>query len=148
MNVAIVGCGARGSLVAALLASTGVSQLSLVDGAFVEESQRHPLRFTPDTNANKADALVAKLGLINPEVLVLPFPADLDAANAEAIVAGADVVVECTSSAMAADAVAAACAALSIRLVVTPADYAADRVNLAEAAEVAAAQAAAVLAHS
>lgn len=147
MNVTVVGCGARGALVATLLASAGVEQLSLVDGAFVEESDAgaHPLQFAPDVGANKADALVAKIALINGDTLVLPFPADLTADNAEAIVTGADVVIECTSSPAAADAIAAACEALTINLIPTPDDYDATATNIAQAAKVAATQAAATL---
>lgn len=147
MNVTVVGCGARGALVAALLASAGVEQLSLVDGAFVEESDAgaHPLQFSPDVGTNKADALVAKIALINADTLVLPFPAELTSDNAEAIVTGADIVVECTSSPAAAEAVATACEILNIDLVATPSAYDATTTNVAAAASVAAAQAAATL---
>jgi molybdopterin/thiamine biosynthesis adenylyltransferase len=146
MNVAVIGCGARGALVAGLLASAGIEQLSLVDGAFVTaDDDAHPLQFSPDAGAGKADALVAKIALINPESLVLPFPADLDGANAEAIIADADVVVDCTGSDAAAEALSAACASTATALIAAPDNYVAASANVAEAAKVAADQAARVL---
>lgn len=143
MNVTIVGCGARGALVAGLLASAGVQQLSLVDGAFVEEADAgaHPLQYKPDVGANKADALVAKLALINPDLLALPFPADLDASNAEAIITGADLAIDCSNDPEAAEALASACSALEIPLIPTPADYDPNSANIAQAATTATTQA-------
>lgn len=149
MNVAVIGCGVRGSIVAALLAGAGVEELSLVDGAFVEEGDIgvSPLQFTPDLRAGKADALVAKLGLLNPAVHAQAFPADVDAANTVAILTGADVVVDCSNDAAASEAVELAAKESGIVLVVAPAGYASDGVSAAEAVSVGALQAHEVLAH-
>lgn len=147
MNVVIIGCGARGSLVAGLLTSAGVEELSLVDGALVEESDlgAHPLQYTPDLNAVKSEALVAKLGLINSKIFAQPFPAYLDASNASAITLGADVVVDCAGDPDATSAAESACADSGTPFVPAPADFTPD-VDVALAAAVAAEQAAAVLA--
>ena len=96
MNVAVIGCGVRGSIAAALLAGAGMEELSLVDGALVEaDDLGAPLQFTPDLRAGKADALVAKVGLINPQVHAQAFPAHVDEQNSIAILTGADCALDC-----------------------------------------------------
>ncbi len=115
----VVGVGALGSPVAAYLAAAGVGTLGVVDGDTVELSNLHrqPLHYTPDVGLSKAEAAAAKLGLLNPEVVVEPYPVSLDAANAEAIVTGADVVVDCTDSFETRYAVNDACCAQAVALV-------------------------------
>lgn len=143
MNVAIIGCGLRGSLAAALLACSGIEQLSLVDGAAVEEADigAHPLQFTPDLRAGKADALVAKLGLIEPKVHALPFPAPLTADNAAAILTGADCVLDCTDDPAVAEWIREGAVALDIPVIAPPEGFDAALVSRAHAAAVAALQA-------
>jgi adenylyltransferase/sulfurtransferase len=60
---------------------------------------------------------MAKLNLINPTVLVEPYPATLDATNAEAIFTGADVVVDCSDTFATRYVVNDACCALGVPLV-------------------------------
>lgn len=148
MNVAVIGCGVRGSIVAALLAGAGVEELSLVDGAFVEEGDIgvSPLQFTPDLRAGKADALVAKLGLLNPRVHAQAFPADLDGANAVAILTGADVVVDCAGVSEVSEAVELAAKEIGVVVVAAPDGYSPSEVSAARAVAVGANQADEVLA--
>jgi len=115
----VVGAGALGSPVCTYLAAAGVGTLAVVDGDVVELSNLHrqPLYMTPDVGASKAEVAAGKLGLLNPEVVVEPFPAELDAANAEAIVMGADVVIDCTDSFESRYCVNRACCAQGIALV-------------------------------
>jgi len=115
----VVGAGALGSPVAHYLAAAGVGQLGIVDGDEVELSNLHrqPLHFTPDIGAPKAETAAAKLTLLNPEIVVEPYPATLSALNAEAILMGADVVVDCTDSFESRYVVNDACCALGIDLV-------------------------------
>lgn len=96
----VVGAGALGSPAAAYLAAAGVGRIGIVDSDPVELSnlQRQPLHFTPDIGTNKAESAAAKLGVFNPEVTVEPYPVRLEEANAEAIVTGADVVVDCSDT--------------------------------------------------
>lgn len=143
MNVAVIGCGVRGSIVAALLAGAGVEELSLVDGAFVEEGDIgvNPLQFTPDLRAGKADALVAKLGLLNPRVHAQAFPADLDGANAVAILTGADVVVDCAGVDEVSEAVESAAKEIGVVVVAAPDGYSASEESAPRAVAVGAIQA-------
>lgn len=148
MNVAIVGCGVRGSVCAALLAGAGVEELSLVDGGFVEADDvgRHPLQFTPDLRASKPDALSAKLGLLNPATHAQPFPAELSEENAVAILTGAACAVDCASVAEVSGWIAAAARELGIPVVAPPAAYDAQTTTAAIATAVGAIQADLVLA--
>lgn len=125
MNVAIIGCGVRGSVAAAVLAGAGVEELSLVDEALVQSDEigMHPLQFTPDVGTGKADALVAKLGLISPTTHAQPFPANLDASNAVAILTGADVVIDCVGHPDVTSAIESAATELGTALIPAPAGY-------------------------
>ncbi|MBI2690838.1 MAG: ThiF family adenylyltransferase [Solirubrobacterales bacterium] len=148
MNVAVIGCGVRGSIVAALLAGAGVEELALVDGAFVEEGDIgvNPLQFTPDLRAGKADALVAKLGLLNPRVHAQAFPADLDAANAVAILTGVDCVVDCAGVVEISEAIELAAKEIGIPVVAPAEDFVAEEDSVARAVAVGADQAGEALA--
>jgi adenylyltransferase/sulfurtransferase len=99
-SVIVVGAGALGSPVATYLAAAGVGQIGVVDEDTVELSNLHrqPLHFTPDLGLPKASNAVVKLSALNPEVQVEQYPVRLDAANADAIVMGADLVVDCSDS--------------------------------------------------
>jgi molybdopterin/thiamine biosynthesis adenylyltransferase len=96
----VVGAGALGSPAAAYLACAGVGRIGVVDGDWVELSnlQRQFLHYTPDVDAQKSESAAQKLGVLNTEITVEPYPVEVDADNVEAIVAGADVVLDCTDS--------------------------------------------------
>lgn len=115
----VVGAGALGSPVATYLAAAGVGTIGLVDPDAVELSNLHrqTLFLTPDVDAPKAELAAARLGLLNPEVAFEPYPAALTEQNAEAIVLGADVVVDCTDSFEARYLVNDACCAAGVDLV-------------------------------
>jgi adenylyltransferase/sulfurtransferase len=150
VHVAIVGCGVRGAVAAALLAGAGVRELSLVDGATVEQEDlgTHPLQFTPDLNAPKAEALAAKLGLIDPAVHAQPFPAFLDAGNAAAILTGVDVALDCAGDEQASAAVRTAAEELGVPVVAAPQGWDPAARTTAQVAAVGALQADAALAFS
>jgi threonine dehydrogenase-like Zn-dependent dehydrogenase len=124
MNVAIVGCGVRGSIVAAILAGAGIEELSLIDGLDVkdEDLRFSALLFTPDLRKSKAEALAPKLGLINPDVRAETFPAFLEEDNAEAMLTGVDCVVDCADW-LQVGAIAEVCTELGIPLISPPKDF-------------------------
>src|SRR4051812_45637107 len=95
-TVIVVGAGALGSPAATYLAAAGVGRLGIVDEDVVELSNLHrqPLHYTPDVGRQKAENAAVKLGVLNPEVALDPYPVRIDASNAPAIVIGADVVVD------------------------------------------------------
>ncbi|CAA9495837.1 MAG: Molybdopterin-synthase adenylyltransferase [uncultured Solirubrobacterales bacterium] len=115
----VIGAGALGSPAATYLAAAGVGRIGVVDDDEVELSNLHrqPLHLTPDMGARKAENAAVKLGFLNPEVVIEPFPARLEAANAEALLAGTDVVVDCSDSFATRYLVNDTCCALGIPLV-------------------------------
>lgn len=99
-SVIVVGTGALGSPAATYLVAAGVGRLGIVDSDDVELSNlaRQPLHSTTDVGLAKVETAAVKLRALNPEVIVEPYPARLEATNAEAIAAGADLVVDCSDS--------------------------------------------------
>src|SRR5437764_6530467 len=101
-HVAIVGCGATGAALAALLARAGVGRLRLIDRDFIEPSnlQRQVLFDESDVAANlpKAEAAARKLRLINSGVTVEPVVADIDRTNIEGLCADADLILDGTDN--------------------------------------------------
>src|SRR5512141_2841083 len=83
-RVALVGCGALGSVQAELLARAGVGSLALIDRDFVELSnlQRQFLYDEADAAEAlpKAVAAARRLARVNSEVVVEPMVADRTAA--------------------------------------------------------------------
>jgi adenylyltransferase/sulfurtransferase len=114
-SVLVVGAGALGSPVATYLAGAGVGRLGIVDDSAVELSNLHRqhLHFTPDLGVPKAHSAVAKLGFLNPDIVVEPY----QAAFSPAMLEGQDLVVDCTDSFEARYAVNAACCAAGVPLV-------------------------------
>jgi len=99
-NAVVIGAGALGSPAATYLAAAGVGRIGVVDGDWVELSNlaRQPLHYTPDVERQKAESAAQKLGVLNTDITVEPYPVEVDADNAAAIVLGADVVLDCTDS--------------------------------------------------
>jgi molybdopterin-synthase adenylyltransferase len=114
-SVLVVGAGALGSPVATYLAGAGVGRLGIVDDGDVELSNLHRqhLHFTPDVGVPKAHSAAAKLGFLNPDVVIDPYQARF----APAMLAGQDLVVDCTDSFETRYAVNAACCAARVPLV-------------------------------
>ena len=118
-SVLVVGAGALGSPVATYLVGAGVGRLGILDGDLVEVSNLHRqhLHLTPDVGVPKAHSAATKLRQLNPEVEVDPYQVHLDATNAELLVEGHDLVVDCSDSFETRYAVNAACCAAGIPLV-------------------------------
>jgi molybdopterin-synthase adenylyltransferase len=115
----VVGVGALGSPVATYLVAAGVGTVGIVDDEWVELSNLHrqPLHFTPDLDLPKVTTAGVKLRALNPEVQVEVYQVWLEGANAEALVAGASVVVDCSDSFDTRYVVNAACCAQGVPLV-------------------------------
>lgn len=101
-RVAIVGCGALGSFQAGALARAGVGRLRIIDRDYVELSnlQRQWL-FTEEDAAEslpKATAAVRALRRINSGIAVEGAVADLTSANAEDMLADADLILDGTDN--------------------------------------------------
>ena len=114
-SVLVVGAGALGSPVATYLTGAGVGRLGIVDDGDVELSNLHRqhLHFTPDVGVPKAHSAAAKLGFLNPDVVIDPYQARF----APEMLADQDLVVDCTDAFETRYAVNAACCAAGIPLV-------------------------------
>jgi adenylyltransferase/sulfurtransferase len=98
----IVGCGALGTVQAALLARAGVGTLRLVDRDYVETSnlQRQLLYTEADAEGAlpKAEAARRHLSEANSGIAIEAYISDLDASNADELLAGADVILDGTDN--------------------------------------------------
>ena len=101
-HAAIVGCGATGAAVAALLARAGVGTLTLIDRDFVEPSnlQRQMLYDEADALASlpKAEAARRHIGLFNSGVTVRSHVADLTPTNIAELLDGAQIILDATDN--------------------------------------------------
>ena len=99
-RVAVVGCGALGTVAAEILARAGVGALTLIDRDVVELSnlQRQSLFVERDATDSREKALAAAEALraIDARLEVKPVVADLVPRNAERLLAGHDLLVDAT----------------------------------------------------
>lgn len=99
-RVLVVGAGGLGAPASLYLAAAGVGEIGLVDPDEVELSNLHRqiAHGTASLGLPKVDSAAARLRDLNPHVAVRPVRARLDAANADALLRGWDVVVDGTDS--------------------------------------------------
>lgn len=101
-RVALVGCGATGSALAALLARSGVGTLRILDRDYVEPSnlQRQSLFDENDARDSlpKAIAAARQLARFNSEIVVESHVADLVPANVETLLDGVDLILDGTDN--------------------------------------------------
>jgi adenylyltransferase/sulfurtransferase len=99
-RVLVVGVGGLGCPAALYLAGAGIGRLTLVDGGRVERSNLHRqiLFTTAEIGAPKALAAAARLRRHNASLQVTSQEGDLTPQNARALVAGQDVVLDCTDN--------------------------------------------------
>ncbi len=95
-RVVAIGAGGIGSPALQYLAAAGVGTLVVIDDDQVDASnlQRQTLFGDADIGTAKVIAAAQALARINPHVTVEPVPTRIDAANAAALLAGADVVLD------------------------------------------------------
>jgi molybdopterin/thiamine biosynthesis adenylyltransferase len=97
-SVLIVGAGGLGSPAALYLAAAGVGRLSLIDPDEVDASnlQRQVLFAEADIGRPKVEAAAERLAALNPHIHVAGIPSAFDAANADEMVEGVDLVLDGT----------------------------------------------------
>jgi molybdopterin/thiamine biosynthesis adenylyltransferase len=118
-RVLIVGAGGLGAPAALYLAAAGVGALGIVDPDTVALSnlQRQVLYGVADIGAPKAGAAARRLGDLNPHVSIEAIARALSPANANALIAGWDIVLDGTDDFATRFAVNEACVALGKPLV-------------------------------
>ncbi len=101
-KVVIAGCGALGTVQAAMLARAGAGKLRIVDRDYVEENNLpRQLLFEESDAAERLPKAVAaerRLRLANRDVRVEGIVADLESRNAEEILNGFDVILDGTDN--------------------------------------------------
>ncbi len=99
-SVAIVGCGALGTVATNNLARAGVGKIMIIDRDFVELNnlQRQMLFDESDVGSPKAVAAAEKISAINSEIEVKPVIKDLNYSNIEEILIGVDLVIDGTDN--------------------------------------------------
>jgi len=95
-RVLVIGAGGIGSSVIPALAAAGVGTIGIVDDDVVETSNLHRqlLHSPADVGSAKVASAIATVGTINPSVTVDGFEERLTSANAAAIFAGFDLVID------------------------------------------------------
>lgn len=109
----VIGVGGLGAPVAQFMAAAGVGTITLCDADRVDLTnlQRQILYATADIGQAKVEAAVARLAAVNPEVTLRPLAMRVDADALHALVAEADVVVDCSDNFATRHAVNRACVA-------------------------------------
>lgn len=99
-RVAIIGCGALGSVVANTLARAGVGHIVIIDRDFVELNnlQRQVLFVEADVGRPKAIAASEKLEQINSTIVVEPVVKDVNHTNVESLIQDVDFVLDGTDN--------------------------------------------------
>ena len=97
-RVAVLGCGALGTVAAEILARAGVGSLVIVDRDVVEWTnlQRQALFVEQDAldGRSKADAASERLEAINHSIQIDPVVADVGSGNIRSILDGVDLVID------------------------------------------------------
>ena len=100
-HIAIVGCGALGSLQAEVLTRAGIGFLTIIDRDFVEPVNLQRQSLFTEENARqsipKAIAAAERLKEINSNVEVKPFVSDLNSDNVR-LLSGVDLIVDGTDN--------------------------------------------------
>lgn len=101
-RVAVIGVGATGAATASLLARAGVGRLTLIDRDFVEPSNLQRQILFDEADARdalpKAEAARRKIALFNSDVVVEAVIADLVPENIHALLADAELLLDCTDN--------------------------------------------------
>lgn len=96
-RVLVVGCGGLGGNVIENLARIGVGSMTVADGdVFTESNLNRQILCTPD-DLGKSKALTAaeRVSRIDPSITVVPVCEPLTKENAPALMADADLVIDC-----------------------------------------------------
>ncbi len=118
-HVLIVGAGGLGVPVLQYLAGAGIGRITLIDPDTVEETNLHrqPIYRMKDIGQPKVRAAAQAVARLNPQVQVTALVDRLTPANAPALVAAADLVLDCADSYAASYTLSDACLAAARPLI-------------------------------
>lgn len=115
-RVAVIGCGGLGGHLIELLSRIGIGAIRAVDGDVFEPSNlnRQLLSEIPLLGTGKAKAAAARVRRVNPDVEVEAAEEFLTEANADALIADCDAVLDALDNIPSRKLLAAACAKAKI----------------------------------
>jgi molybdopterin/thiamine biosynthesis adenylyltransferase len=118
-SVAILGAGGIGSPAIQYLAAAGVGRMRVIDDDLVslDNLQRQPMFATGDVGRRKTEVAAEAVARLNPDVAFEARPERLTAANAAALLSGADLVLDGSDNFATRLAVSDHCTAAHITLV-------------------------------
>jgi molybdopterin-synthase adenylyltransferase len=119
-NVAVVGAGGLGSASLLYLAASGIGRITVIDDDRVslDNLQRQVLHDTRGIGEPKTHSALRRIDALNPDVRVRTVEQRLDAANAQSLLRGHDVVLDGSDNFSTKFAVNDACVALGIAAVI------------------------------
>ncbi len=96
----VIGAGGLAAAALPLLTAAGIGRITVVDGDRVEQSNLHRQTLFADADIGraKAEAAAERCRALNREVVLVAKQHALTPANAEAMVVGADIVLDCADS--------------------------------------------------
>lgn len=96
----IIGAGGLGLPVIQYLAGAGVGRITIVDDDLVDETNLHrqTLFQMEDVGQEKAEAAALFARRLNPDLSIYPIAMGLDPTNADMMVKGANIVLDCADS--------------------------------------------------
>ncbi len=99
-RVVVVGAGGLGSFVSSMLVRAGIGFVRVIDRDLVEESNLHRVMIFNGSDIGKSKAFVVgkKLRDINPGGRVQGITENLNPTNSEKLLAGFDLVVDCSDN--------------------------------------------------
>lgn len=99
-HVLIVGAGGLGCPVGLYLAAAGIGHITVVDGDRVELSnlQRQIAHGTDALGLNKADSLVARMRVLNPDIEVTAINEWLNDDNVQYLLKDINIVIDCSDN--------------------------------------------------
>ena len=99
-RVLVTGAGGLGSPVLMYLAAAGVGTIGIIDSDEVSTSnlQRQILYVTGDITRIKAEAAAERISHLNPLITVESYPVRLTEENADELLAGYDIAVDCSDN--------------------------------------------------
>ncbi len=111
-RVLVIGAGGLGAPVLMYLAAAGIGTIGVADGDFVEISNLHRqiIHSTDDLDTPKVTSAAASMRRSNPHVEVVEHLFPVNAGNVARLIAGYDLVADCTDNFATRDIVATACA--------------------------------------
>jgi adenylyltransferase/sulfurtransferase len=95
-KVLVVGAGGLGAPLLLYLAAAGIGTIGVIDNDTVDVTnlQRQVIHDDASVDQAKVDSAARRLRALNPDIVIEPIPARLNADNAEAIIARFDLVAD------------------------------------------------------